>query len=130
MEVLVDTSVWIDYFKGGSKSRAMEFLIDENVLVTNDLILAELIPYLKIQRQHKLIRLLRELRRTPLDIDWSGIVDWQHACLKAGANGIGIPDLIIAQHAKANRVAIYSLDKHFKLLNKVIKVDLYSGMSN
>ena len=130
MEVLVDTSVWVDYFKGGSKSVAMEFLIDENLLVTNDLILAELIPYLRLQRQRKLIRLLLELRQSPLEIDWSGIVDWQHACLKAGANGIGIPDLIIAQHAKTTRSAIYSLDKHFELLNKVIKVDLYAGMPN
>ncbi len=47
MSVLVDTSIWIDYFKSGENSTDMEFLIDENLTTTNDIILAELIPYLK-----------------------------------------------------------------------------------
>ena len=29
MEVLVDTSVWIVYFRSGDKSEKMDFLIDE-----------------------------------------------------------------------------------------------------
>ncbi|HFD31916.1 MAG TPA: PIN domain nuclease, partial [Gammaproteobacteria bacterium] len=45
--------------------------------------------------------------------------------LKSGANGVGIPDLIIAQNAKQNNCTIYSLDKHFRLLNKVLKVNLH-----
>ena len=49
MEVLVDTSVWIDYFKSGDNASSnMDSLIDENLLVTNDIILAELIPYLQL----------------------------------------------------------------------------------
>ena len=50
MEVLVDTSIWIDYFRGGEKSKDLDFLIDENLLLTNNIILAELIPYLKIKK--------------------------------------------------------------------------------
>ncbi len=42
MAVLVDTSVWIDYFRTGNQSAELDDLIDENVIVTNDLILAEL----------------------------------------------------------------------------------------
>ena len=45
MSVLVDTSIWIDYFRGGSNSAQVDFLIDENLLVTNDLILTELILF-------------------------------------------------------------------------------------
>ena len=52
MSVLVDTSIWIDYFRGGNDSIQMDFLIDENLLVINDLILAELIPFLKIQNEN------------------------------------------------------------------------------
>ncbi len=51
MEVLVDTSIWIDYFRGGAKSNELDVLIDENLITTNDIILAELIPYLKIKKQ-------------------------------------------------------------------------------
>ena len=51
MDVLVDTSIWIDYFRGGNNSSDLDLLIDEDLLVTNDIILAELIPYLKIKKQ-------------------------------------------------------------------------------
>ncbi len=125
MVVLVDTSIWIDYFRGGENSMDMEFLIDENLILTNDIILAELIPYLKIKKQTKVINLLYEVTRIPLDIRWEEIIEFQLKCLKSGANGVGIPDLIIAQNAKQNNYKIYSLDKHFRLLDKVLKVNLH-----
>ena len=125
MEVLVDTSIWIDYFKSGDNSSEMDSLIDENRMVTNDIILAELLPYLKIKKQTKVIELLQNINRTPLKINWEKIIESQVLCLKSGANGVGIPDLIIAQNAKENNCKIYSLDKHFQLLNKVLKVKLY-----
>ena len=59
MEVLVDTSVWIDYFRGGSNSQALDLLIDENLLATNDLILTELVPYLKVKKQTKVAATLQ-----------------------------------------------------------------------
>ncbi len=123
--VLVDTSIWIDYFRGGKNSSDLEFLIDENLIVTNEIILAELIPYLKIKKQTAVIKLLNEVNRIPLDIHWEEIIQLQVKCLKSGANGVGIPDLIIAQNANQNNCKIYSLDKHFKLLNKVLKIKLY-----
>jgi len=118
MEVLVDTSIWIDYFKSGDNSSDMDSLIDENILVTNDIILAELLPYLKIKKQTKVIELLQNITRPPLKINWEKIIETQILCLKSGANGIGIPDLIIAQHAKENNCMIYTLDKHFRLLTQ------------
>ena len=125
MTVLVDTSIWIDYFRGGENSADMEFLIDENLIITNDIILAELVPYLKIKKQTKVIDLLYEVTQIPLEIHWEEIIEFQLKCLKSGANGVGIPDLIIAQNAKQNNCTIYSLDKHFRLLNKVLKVNLH-----
>lgn len=68
MEVLVDTSVWIDYFRGGNNSSELDSLIDENLLVTNEIILAELIPYLKLKKQVKVLKLLHEINRVPLQI--------------------------------------------------------------
>jgi predicted nucleic acid-binding protein len=44
MTTIVDTSVWIDYFRVGNNSEKLDFLIDENLIVINDLILAELVP--------------------------------------------------------------------------------------
>jgi len=125
MGVLVDTSIWIDYFKGGDDSTDLSPLIDENLVVTNAIILAELVPYLRIKKQFAVVKLLQEINRLPMQINWDEIVEFQVRCLKAGANGVGIPDLIIAQNAKANDCKIYSLDKHFRLLKQVIKVKLY-----
>lgn len=125
MEVLVDTSIWIDYFRGGDSSKEMDFLIDENLIVTNEIILAELVPYLKMKKQMKVVKLLHAVNRISLDIYWEEIIEYQVKCLKAGANGVGIPDLIIAQNAKQNSCKIYSIDKHFRLLNQVLKVKLH-----
>jgi len=50
MGVLVDTSIWIDYFRGGDVSKGLNYLIDENIVVINDIILAELVPYLIIKK--------------------------------------------------------------------------------
>jgi len=124
-DILVDTSIWIDYFKAGNSSSDLDVLIDENIVVINDLILAELIPYLKIKKQTKVIKLLQEIKRITIQINWQEIVEFQVKCLQGGSNGIGIPDLIIAQNAKSNKCKVYSLDKHFKLLNQILKIKLY-----
>ena len=124
MQVLVDSSVWIDYFRGGGNSDRLDVLIDENILVINDLILAELIPFLKTQNQHKLINLLNFVEQLDMNIDWEQIIDFQYKCLRNGINGIGIPDLIIAQNALQNHCEIYSLDQHFKLMKKTLELAL------
>lgn len=124
MSVLVDTSVWIEYFRSGKKSNKLDFFIDENLVVTNDLILAELIPFLKIRNQRKIIKLLRNINKLTMNINWDHITDYQYSCLKNGLNGVGIPDLIIAQNAKQNHCEIYSLDNHFNLLKDILKIKL------
>jgi len=55
MSVLIDSSIWIDYFKSGDNAEDLEGLIDENLVAINDIILAELVPYLKIKKQDKVI---------------------------------------------------------------------------
>ena len=124
MDVLVDSSVWIDYFKGAARSTALDMLIDENLVVTNDLILAELIPFLLLKKQKALVGLLQKIRRLPLGIDWDHIMELQLSCLRHGNNGVGIPDLIIAQNAIQHHLALFSLDKHFRLLSKHVALTL------
>jgi len=122
MQVIVDTSVWIDYFKGGAHSSELDFLIDENLVATNEVVLAELVPFLRLKKQNRLIELLGNVSNVPMSIDWNNIIDLQVECLRSGVNGVGIPDLIIAQNALFHHCAIYSLDKHFRFLNDVVKL--------
>ena len=124
MSVLVDTSVWIEYFRGGNNFEKLDFLIDENLVVINDLILAELIPFLKIRNQRKVIKLLNHINKLEIHIEWDQLIEFQYKCLKNGLNGVGIPDLIIAQNAKQNHCEIYSLDNHFKLIKDIVKIKL------
>ncbi|MBI5895106.1 MAG: PIN domain-containing protein [Desulfobacterales bacterium] len=125
MSVIVDTSVWIAYFRAGNSFELLDPLIDENLVVTNDLILAELIPFLKVRNQKKVIDLMYHLNKAAMNIHWEEIIDFQCRCLQEGINGVGIPDLIVAQNALQNHCAIFSLDNHFKLMQKILKLDLH-----
>jgi hypothetical protein len=125
MNILVDSSVWIDYFRNGDNSPDLDFLIDENQIVLNDMILAELIPFLKVKRETRLINLLNAVKKVEINIDWQGIIDLQTKCLKNGINVVGIPDLIIVQNVIRMKLKIYTLDKHFKLISEHIPLKLY-----
>jgi len=124
MSVLVDTSVWIEYFRTGNNSEKLDFLIDENLIVINDLILAELTPPLRVRNQRKIVKLLYNINKLELSINWNQLIEFQFKCLKNGLNGIGIPDLIVAQNAKQNHCEIYSLDSHFKLMKDILRLQL------
>ena len=67
--ILVDTSVWIDFLKDGGSAK-LEELIIEDLVVTNEIILTELIPLLQKQRQKKLIESLSAINKIPLSINW------------------------------------------------------------
>jgi len=123
--VLIDSSIWIDYFRNGKNSDSLNFLLSENQVAINNLILAEIVPFLKIKRQIKLIRLLESVENISTDINWNHITEMQVKCLKKGINKIGISDLIIAQNAIYKNVSLYSLDKHFKLISKHTKLKIW-----
>ena len=124
MTVLVDTSIWIDYFRTGNNSERLDFLIDENLIVINDLILAELVPSLRVRNQRKIVKLLYNIDKFTLSINWDQIIEFQFKCLKNGLNGIGIPDLIVAQNAKQNLCKLYSLDRHFIIMKDILRLQL------
>jgi predicted nucleic acid-binding protein len=125
MNVLIDSSVWIAYFRGTGEADSVDALLDEGLAVTNDLILAELIPALTVRRQRRVIRLLQAMQRYPVAIDWDEIVEAQVACLSHGIGGVGIPDLIIAQNAMQNDLHLFASDKHFAHLARHLPLSVY-----
>jgi predicted nucleic acid-binding protein len=125
MRVLIDSSVWIDYFRSGNQADELDHLIDSNLVVVNDLILTELIPFLRLQNQKALIDIIHDVGKLPMSIDWEQIQKFQFICLKNGINGIGIPDLIIVQNAIQTGSMIFSLDNHFKQMQTYLNVTLY-----
>lgn len=123
MLILVDTSVWIDYFRG--KETELDYMIDNGLVVTNTVILAELLPAIRLRKEFELAELLQEVRSLPLQISWDEIMQMQLTCLQAGANGVGIPDLMIAQNAIQHDCRVYSVDKHFRLMRDALSLPAY-----
>ena len=114
--VLVDTSVWIDFFKGEPQAKVLNDLIDQNQVYINDLIKVELIPFLLVRKENEVVDLLNQLENISLSIDWNEIAQMQLVNLKNGINKVGIPDLIIVQNVLQNDLTLYSQDKHFELM--------------
>ena len=124
MNILVDGSVWIDYFRSGVNTENLDRYIEQNLICTNDLILAELVPYLKANKQSRVINLLNEISNIPLKINWNNIINYQTLCIQNGINKVSMPDLIILDNVIQNKLILFTLDKHFSKIDKFIKFDL------
>jgi predicted nucleic acid-binding protein len=123
-KILVDSSVWIDYFGGRPETEALSELLDNNRVCVNALILSELIPYLRQKREDKLVSLLQTVHRVPINIEWDEIISMQCLNLRHGIHKVGIPDLIILQNALQHHLEIFSLDKHFSLMKPLFRLNL------
>ena len=124
-KVLVDSSVWIQYFKSASIP-SLDRLLEEDFVCTNDLILTELQPVLIHRGRNDILEGLWALERIHLQIDWELIREYQLMNLRNGINKVGIPDLIIIQQVIDEKIALFSFDKHFKLMSGFLNFDLLS----
>ena len=129
MNNLVDSSVWIEYFKGNQEYSFINDLIQANAICTNDIILAELLPAIVHKKEHTLAELLNDVEKYFLSIDWQEIRDMQLLNLKHGNNNIGISDIVIVQNCLQNDLKIIAHDKHFMAMAKYIPLKIY-GASN
>lgn len=114
--ILIDTSVWVGYFRKGENAELLEKLINLDLVCTNEIILSELTPALQHTRQTEVIESLNALPCVPYSIFWEGIRALQVLNLKNGINKVGLPDLMIAQHCLDQNLELWSLDKHFRLM--------------
>lgn len=124
-KVLIDSSVWIEYFKNGGIEK-LDRLIKEDLACINDLILTELAPALMLKNETELIEGLQAITMIPLNIDWDIVRDYQLMNLKNGINNVGIPDLIILQQIIDEKITLFSFDKHFKLMQGQLNFDMIS----
>lgn len=125
--ILVDTSVWIDYFRGGEHSEDLSDLIQLDVVCTNEIILTELLPVLVHRNQKDLTEALQALPCVPYTVFWAGIRLVQNLNIKSGINKVGLPDLMIAQHCIDCNLELWSLDKHFQMMSKHIALKLFKS---
>src|SRR6056297_2667100 len=123
--VLVDSSVWIEYFKSGGIEN-LDRLIEEDLACVNELMLTELIPAAKLKNEIDILEGLQALSMIPLNVDWKIVRDYQLMNLQNGINYVGIPDLIILQQVIDEKITFFSFDKHFRLMQNQLNFDLIS----
>lgn len=123
--ILVDTSVWIDYFREGKGSEMLDELIKADLVCTNEIILTELIPALLHRNQKQVVEYLKALPCVSYTVFWEGIRMLQKLNLQNGVNKVGLPDLMIVQHCIESNLELWSLDKHFRLMSKNVSLKLF-----
>jgi predicted nucleic acid-binding protein len=121
--ILIDSSVWIEYFRSGKPAK-LDRIIEEDLVCINELILTELSPSLMLKKETEILEGLNAIEIIPLNIDWDIIRDYQLMNLQNGINNVGIPDLIILQQVIEQKMSLFSFDKHFKLMQKHLHLEL------
>jgi len=126
-KVLIDTSVWIDYFKNKnlSLSRRVDDILSTADVYVPRIVIAELIQGAKSDKE---ISVIEEF------IGAFNIVDQQQDTwiragklsnsLKKKGISVNLTDCYIALIATENYCRIFTLDEHFKNIKKILSIDL------
>jgi predicted nucleic acid-binding protein len=122
---IIDSSAWIEYFKGNLEFLFITDLIYNNSICINDIILTELVPSIIHKKEHHLADTINNVKKYDLLIDWDEIRRFQLLNIKKGNNNIGITDLIIVQNCIQNNLKLIHYDKHFTVMSKYIKFEIY-----
>ena len=122
MSILVDSTVWISYFRGtrGEEdvAKALDYLLAGDEASVNEVIRTEVMPMMTVRGEDA--SLLEAVRCPTLSIDWTAVRALQVKCLRSGLNKVGIGDLVIALDAVSRDEPLFSLDRHFRLVKKVL----------
>ena len=137
LPVLIDTSVWIEYFSPRPKisqetlSHLRQLILDDEVLII-DPIRAELLSgQIRLSKHSELDRLLSSL--TQIDLNWSLRETWD-SLVKLASDGIsnrvpvpvpGLIDRMILLSASRANVAICSLDQNLLKFARFLKINIY-----
>ena len=123
--VLVDTSVWIDYFNktDSMPGEYVEQLLKNGKVVSSGIVLVELLQGAKIKKEFDAI--LESMVALPfLETTFNTWIEAGRISFSLRRKGITIPttDLIIASLALENNCLIYTSDPHF---NKIPEIKLF-----
>jgi len=113
--VLVDTCIWIEYFKNNTKIvKVVDELMNEDTLYTTGVVIAELLYGLKTTQEQNLLNQCIDAVKILDD----RTEDWKNSGLLGNAlrkKGITIPltDLLVSAIAVREDVCVFTWDKHF-----------------
>lgn len=130
-KVLIDTSIWIEYFRtpGNSCSNAVSsFLRNEEACYT-DIIALELIRRAKTRKELSILETLfstiERLTATETTFREAGLLGCHLA--RKGIN-LGTVDLLIARLTIEHKVPLFTRDQHFKAIARISPLKLYTSV--
>ena len=127
--VLIDTSVWIEYFrKVQPYFDKTETLIEEKRVCTASIILAELLQGSRSDSEFVALQSASEVFEV-LEADHLAWVDAARLSsrLRRKGKSVGLADCLIATLAHRSHCLLWTLDKHFKLIRAELSLSLYSA---
>ena len=128
--VLVDTSIWIDFFQhpvSPHASKLEELIREHNRAVLCGIILQEVLQGIRDNKSHAATK--ERLTKLPY-LDMSKEIHLAAASLYRSlrTKGITVPsaDTSIAALAIFNHIPLYTQDDHFNIIAKHTRLELYS----
>ncbi|MCI5064583.1 PIN domain-containing protein [bacterium] len=120
--VVVDTSVFIDYFRGEADD-ALSILILKNRVLLSPIVRLELLAGVRKKELNVVLDLCNALR--PIE-EFSSPSECETLLSRARGTGLfgGIPDLLILSDAVRHNAHLFSSDKKMNLLAKKLRVEL------
>jgi predicted nucleic acid-binding protein len=125
-DVLVDTSAWIDFFRGVEPMRsAARRLCDDGRAAIAGIVLAELLVRVRSAQQAAHLAAIREA----LPLVEESVDDWLAAARyvrEARASGVqlGLADCVIAALAVRLGMQVLTTDRHFAEMERVLGIRL------
>jgi len=126
-KVLLDTSVWIDYFQNSSSpiSEEVDRILSEDEVHVPKIVIAELIQGAKTSKE---IAVIEDFLEAFYIIDqredtWIK-AGWLSYDLKKKGKSIHLLDCYIAIMAQQFECKIFTLNRHFKAIKKVTNISL------
>lgn len=124
--ILVDTSVWIDFFKGTETlyRTVLHRLIEENEVCLADIILAEILQGIKSDKDFKIAK--THLLEFPIyslkNVDsYVQAAQIHRTCRKEGLTIRKLVDCLIAQAAIENDLVLFHNDRDFDVISQVVE---------
>lgn len=115
-KVIADTCIWIEFFRTRSEiSNLLKDLISKNLVVSNGIIIAELLQGVKTSRAKDIVMDTFNVFEY-IEITKELWLESGNLARKLRSKGKTIPlsDVIIACCAKKHQYRIFTIDKHFQ----------------
>jgi len=125
MKVFVDTSVWIEFFRGKKEAvKKLNDLLDNEECYLGFPVYLEILNGAKASEALKLKRVLAALPLIyPNEMDWNQCESW---IILSKVHRFSLPDLLIASLAFREKASLWTLDRDFNRMADLGFVKLFT----